>query len=149
MKRFMTESFRQKLIDIKGTSCCNCEKECGNQIIFHHIVPVVLGGTDNISNLTPLCEDCHNLIHLNKKTINHYTHSDLVKMGINRARAEGKKVGRPQTSLELIPLEFKENYYPLIKSNKLTITEASRQLNMSRTTIYKYIYIIDGQKSNQ
>ena len=70
-------------------------------------------------------------------------------MGINRARAEGKKVGRPQTSLELIPLEFKENYYPLIKSNKLTITEASRQLNMSRTTIYKYIYIIDGQKSNQ
>jgi len=30
----------------------------------HHIVPVSLGGTDEIENLVLLCPNCHTLVHL-------------------------------------------------------------------------------------
>lgn len=46
-----------------GSICCNCEKECGREIEYHHIVPLERGGKDIISNLAPVCYDCHSLIH--------------------------------------------------------------------------------------
>ncbi len=30
---------------------------------FHHIIPVFLGGTNEVSNICLLCEKCHRLIH--------------------------------------------------------------------------------------
>lgn len=46
-----------------GTVCCNCGKECGAEIEYHHIVPLERGGKDVESNLAPLCYDCHSLCH--------------------------------------------------------------------------------------
>ena len=40
-----------------GTSCVNCG--CTESIEYHHIVPVLLGGTNNIRNIVPLCHKCH------------------------------------------------------------------------------------------
>ena len=48
-----------------GSICCNCRKECGNQIEYHHIVPLERGGKDIVSNLAPVCYECHSIIHFN------------------------------------------------------------------------------------
>ena len=46
-----------------GTVCCNCGKECGSEIEYHHVVPLERGGNDIVSNLAPLCFECHTLCH--------------------------------------------------------------------------------------
>ena len=40
--------------------CCNCGSPADH---LHHIVPRALGGSDRQSNLAPLCESCHGLVH--------------------------------------------------------------------------------------
>ena len=44
-----------------GTVCCNCGKECGYSIEYHHIIPLEYGGKDVITNLAPLCRECHSM----------------------------------------------------------------------------------------
>lgn len=44
-----------------GTVCCNCGKECGRSIQYHHIIPLEYGGNDVITNIVPLCDDCHSM----------------------------------------------------------------------------------------
>lgn len=46
-----------------GSICCNCGKECGTEIEYHHVVPLERGGRDTIDNLKPLCYECHTLVH--------------------------------------------------------------------------------------
>lgn len=48
---------------ILGTVCCNCGKECGTEIEYHHIVPLERGGKDVVSNLAPICYECHSICH--------------------------------------------------------------------------------------
>lgn len=50
-----------------GSICCNCGKDCGNEIEYHHVVPLERGGLDIISNLVPVCYDCHSVIHFPTK----------------------------------------------------------------------------------
>lgn len=50
-----------------GSICCNCGKDCGSEIEYHHVVPLERGGLDVISNLAPVCFDCHSVIHFEFK----------------------------------------------------------------------------------
>ena len=54
---------KAKRENLLGTVCCNCGKECGSEIEYHHIVPLERGGLDIESNLAPLCYECHTLVH--------------------------------------------------------------------------------------
>lgn len=54
---------RAKRENLLGTVCCNCGKECGNRIEYHHVVPLERGGKDIESNLAPLCYECHTVVH--------------------------------------------------------------------------------------
>ena len=54
---------KAKRENLLGTVCCNCGKECGSDIEYHHIVPLERGGLDIESNLAPLCYECHTLVH--------------------------------------------------------------------------------------
>lgn len=54
----------------------------------HHVVPHTKGGTRTI----PLCNPCHGLVHDHDFT----GLSELVKAGIEKARANGKAIGRPK-----------------------------------------------------
>jgi hypothetical protein len=123
--------------------CGNCLSDEGDKIIFHHIVPVILGGTDNLSNIVPLCDKCHKLIHHQTIEGIGYTHGELVKIGMDAAKASGVPIGRPKTTIDHIPLEFKEKYYPMIKDKITNISQVSRDMHCSRNTIYKYIKIIE------
>lgn len=45
----------------KYKKCANCGSE--ENIEIHHIVPLIVGGTNKKSNLVALCQDCHAKIH--------------------------------------------------------------------------------------
>ena len=66
-----------------------------------------------------------------------------VRSGMVNARAKGKQIGRPQTTKDNIPAIFLR-HYPAYKSGHLNISELSRVCDLSRTTIYKYISLLEA-----
>lgn len=65
--------------------------ECGpvgddESLMDHHVVPWALGGTRTV----PLCEECHGKIH--RRSFEN--HARLVRLGLERAKAAGKLLGR-------------------------------------------------------
>lgn len=52
-----------------GTKCVNCGST--ENIEFHHIVPLLLGGTNRLRNIVPLCNRCHKAAHRGRH-ISHY-----------------------------------------------------------------------------
>ena len=67
---------------------------------------------------------------------------ERVRSGMANAKAKGKQIGRPQTTKDSIPAIFLR-HYPAYKSGQLNITELSRVCDLSRTTIYKYISLLE------
>ncbi len=68
--------------------CVNCGEM--NGLHLHHIVPLAVGGTNNISNVVILCSKCHGKIH----GMNWKNHSELTREGIQTARLNGKQIGQ-------------------------------------------------------
>ena len=66
-----------------------------------------------------------------------------VRSGMANAKAKGKTIGRPQTTKDDIPAIFLR-HYPAYKSGHLNISELARVCDLSRTTIYKYIDLLEG-----
>lgn len=67
-----------------------------------------------------------------------------IKSGIENAKAKGKKLGRPTTTLDKIPQLFLK-YYPKYKDGDINVTELCRLSKInSRTTAYKYIKILEN-----
>lgn len=71
--------------------------------------------------------------------------SERVKSGIANAKAKGKTLGRPITTLENIPTIFLK-HYPKYKNSEINKMELSRICNLSYPTIYKYIRIVEQYK---
>ncbi|MGM9791505.1 MAG: recombinase family protein, partial [Candidatus Cryptobacteroides sp.] len=67
---------------------------------------------------------------------------ERVRSGMANAKAKGKQIGRPQTTKDSIPAIFLR-HYPAYKNGQLNITELSRVCDLSRTTIYKYISLLE------
>lgn len=63
-----------------------------------------------------------------------------VKSGMANARAKGRRIGRPETTLEDIPAIF-FRHYPAYTSGALNKAEFARVCELSRPTIDKYIKI--------
>lgn len=68
-----------------------------------------------------------------------------VRSGMANAKAKGAKIGRPKTTAEEIPSIF-YRHYPAFKEGRLNVSELARVCNLSRTTVYKYISLLDQQK---
>ena len=66
-----------------------------------------------------------------------------VRSGMENARAKGRPIGRPQVSKEDIPATFLR-HYPSYKSKQLNVSELARVCHISRTTVYKYIGLLEG-----
>ncbi|HEL7585454.1 recombinase family protein [Clostridioides difficile] len=69
--------------------------------------------------------------------------SDRVKSGMANAKAKGKIIGRPRTGIDNIPSIFLK-HYSKYKNKEINISEFSRLCNMSRTTIYKYLKLLES-----
>lgn len=65
-----------------------------------------------------------------------------VKEGLAASREKGIIGGRPKTTKENIPDIFYK-YYPMYKSNQLNKVEFSKITGLSRSSIYKYIDIVE------
>ena len=65
-----------------------------------------------------------------------------VKSGMANAKAKGARIGRPPLTKDDIPQVF-YRHYPAYKNNQLNVSELARVCDMSRTTVYKYIEVIE------
>jgi transposase-like protein len=74
---------------IKKRPCFECEKPSEHN---HHVVPQIYGGTKTI----PLCHDCHGKAHGLE-----FKFTELVKAGIERARKNGKQIGRKKVVVDV------------------------------------------------
>ena len=67
--------------------------------------------------------------------------SQRVKSGMDNARAKGRRIGRPRVVKDSLPEKFFK-FYDLYKDGQFNITEFAKLMNCSRTTIYKYIRMV-------
>jgi hypothetical protein len=74
---FNSSPFKRMLLEELGYECVNCGSK--KDIEYHHIVPVVYGGTNKLSNIVPLCIDCH-----------YKAHQKANAEGIKKAKSEGR-----------------------------------------------------------
>ena len=67
---------------------------------------------------------------------------ERVRSGMRNAKAKGKHIGRPKTTLDDIPACFLR-HYPSYKKGAFNLSELARLCNISRTTAYKYINLLE------
>ena len=66
-----------------------------------------------------------------------------VRSGMENARAKGRRIGRPQMTMNDIPAVFLR-HYPAYKAGNLNVSELARVCGISRTTAYKYVGLLEG-----
>lgn len=66
-----------------------------------------------------------------------------VRSGMANAKVKGKQIGRPQVTADSIPAIFLR-HYPAYKNGQLNISELARVCDISRTTVYKYIGLLEA-----
>ena len=66
-----------------------------------------------------------------------------VKSGMANAKAKGAQIGRPHTTRDDIPALFLK-HYPSYKSGMLNVSELARVCELSRTTTYKYLGLLES-----
>lgn len=66
-----------------------------------------------------------------------------VRSGMENARAKGRHIGRPQVGKEDIHAAFLR-HYPAYRNKQLNVSELARVCDISRTTVYKYIGLLEG-----
>ena len=71
---------------------------------------------------------------------------ERVKSGMANAKAKGAKIGRPQATADDIPAVFLR-HYPSYKTKRLNVSELARVCDLSRTTVYKYLNLLESEVS--
>ena len=69
---------------------------------------------------------------------------ERVRSGMANAKAKGAKIGRPQATVDNIPGVFLR-HHPAFKNKQLNVSELARVCDLSRTTVYKYIDLLEGR----
>ncbi|MBE6785395.1 MAG: recombinase family protein [Ruminococcaceae bacterium] len=68
---------------------------------------------------------------------------ERVRSGMANAKSKGVKLGRPHTTTDQIPQIF-YRHYPSFKSGSLNLSEFARVCGLSRTTVYKYVGLLES-----
>lgn len=71
--------------------------------------------------------------------------SQRVRSGMKNAASKGKRIGRPKTTVDTLPDKFWK-YYKLYENGEITVSEFSKLMGCSRTTIYKYMEMTKSMK---
>ena len=69
-----------------------------------------------------------------------------VRSGMANAKAKGARIGRPQATADDIPTVFLR-HYPAFKNKQLNVSELARVCDLSRTTVYKYLNLLESKVS--
>jgi hypothetical protein len=102
--------------------CQNCLDT--EDLVIHHIVPLIVGGTNHLTNLCVLCEDCHAKIHRN---------TDENKISIKELSIAGLHKKKLKDSEDMV--EAAEMY----KDGLLTVKEITKITGVSRSALYEYL----------
>lgn len=70
---FRSRPFRREMVERLGCACANCGST--EDIEYHHIVPLALGGTNSMGNIKPLCYKCHKAAHYGRHITSFADHS--------------------------------------------------------------------------
>lgn len=111
--------------------CINCGSFATEQ---HHIVPLAIGGNDVDTNKVWLCSKCHALIHGTDIEKRGTYWKNLQRAGINRAKQQGIKFGRPTTKKP----ENWNNVIIQLKNKEITAIKAMELTHTTKSTFYKY-----------
>lgn len=57
---------------LANSTFCQCCRKSGANLVGHHVVEVVEGGTDDSDNIWTLCEPCHQVIHALRRIAGFY-----------------------------------------------------------------------------
>lgn len=106
------ETFRNTLKEKLGIKCANCG--CSGYVEYHHIVPLALVGTNNITNFAPLCNTCHKLAHGSVNI---------------RETFRPEKTGRPKRSA---PKDHEKILWRYI-NGEIGMSECKKLLNLSKS----------------
>lgn len=137
------ENTREWFVNNKKSYLDNLEKKCvncgkSNDLHLHHIVPLAIGGTNNISNIVILCSECHGKIH----GMSWERHSKLTKEGIQKAKKKGKQIGLEKgtklTTKKSIAAKEQIQKYSKDFNGSLKDTEVMKLIGISRNSYYKY-----------
>lgn len=79
-QEFTGEVFRRHMVKALGNRCVNCDSD--ENVEYHHIVPLKLGGSNRYTNIVPLCHKCHVAAHTGRD--------------INQIKSNPKRGGRPK-----------------------------------------------------
>jgi hypothetical protein len=130
---FRDERLRKAALSRDKNACINCGA-VANEV--HHIVPVVLGGLDVLSNVVSLCVVCHGKAHgLSRKE----SHSRLTKEGIAKAQARGVKFGGLKSHTVLRNKWAAQAADRRVDSMKEVLSELVAQ-NLSLREISNYVF---------
>ena len=129
-KRAEFKRIRPMIMICMPVSCQNCGSS--DHIEIHHIVPIVFGGSNKITNLASLCGVCHRLAHGDGKGT---SVSARTSRGREAAMARGVKFG-PKVKHKPEKLAAAAAR----ASNKtMSVTAAARECGCSRATLYNYM----------
>ena len=68
-----------------------------------------------------------------------------IRSGLANAASKGARIGRPPLTKDDIPQMF-YRHYPAYKNGQLNVSELARVCELSRTTVYKYIEVLEKPK---
>jgi hypothetical protein len=77
--------------------CAVCGRRDGLE--QHHFVPRSVGGSDDEQNMLTLCAACHSTMH-EMRVGRRLNHAATIKSGLARAKAQGKRLGRPTVAAD-------------------------------------------------
>ncbi len=107
----ISKARRIRLEKMHGCKCINCNSS--DEIEWHHVVPLEIGGNDVDENIVPLCYSCHKAV----------TNHQLVLITSGRSH---KKGGRKRT----IPENYKAILHDYLYC-RITKTECNKRLGLS------------------
>ncbi|OGJ13379.1 hypothetical protein A3K82_00630 [Candidatus Pacearchaeota archaeon RBG_19FT_COMBO_34_9] len=77
--RKRNQILRKKVFERDNFTCqkCKIQDQTARILEAHHIIPLVMGGNDNIDNLITLCNDCHHFAPNRKEDFDEYIKEEM------------------------------------------------------------------------
>lgn len=115
------DEIRREVLEQHMHRCVNCHRVGDlDTLEVHHIVPVGAGGSHRISNLVPLCHECHQAVHDQGMAprIRWYTNGELSKNEFGKHKQLWKRI-RGKFGAPRFDPDDESVYIPLADADKI------------------------------